>query len=275
MKRRLAAASLVLSLGAALVLSGCGADKPPAEGSSQTGELDPALTPQTGTDNSTEGSDDEQLSGAAAIQAEFALSQTIENIEGRQVVTNPDSIYVVVNKERYLPEGYEPSDLVEPQVQFSFDEPHEKRQMRKEAAEALEKLFAQAEDEGITLHAVSGYRSEQRQAALYNNYVATQGEDYANRVSAKPGTSEHQTGLTIDVSSPSVQNQLEEVFGDSEEGKWLADNAHRFGFIIRYPKDGESITGYVYEPWHIRYVGEEVATAIYEQGTTMEQFFGS
>ncbi|MGZ9585512.1 M15 family metallopeptidase [Paenibacillus marinisediminis] len=287
--RRLTAICLMLSLGAALVLSGCGTDKPAeGQGTTQTSEVDPAMTPQDGKsdqeskdqeskdpESKDKENKSEETSAIAEIQSEYALSKTIEEQGGKQVVTNPNSIYVVVNKERFLPEGYEPPDLVEPQVKFSFEEPHEKRHMRKEAADALEQLFAQAKEDGIELNAVSGYRSEKRQTSLYSHYVETQGEEYANRVSAKPGTSEHQTGLTIDVSSPSVNNELEQVFGDSEEGKWLAEHAHDSGFIIRYPKDGEEITGYMYEPWHIRYVGVDAATAIYEQGITLEQFLSS
>lgn len=292
-QRRLAAICLVISLGATLILSGCGSEDAAndGQGSAQTGVVDPALA-QPSDDSNSENSDSENYGSEngdgsnssdgeqpqdaiAAIQAENSLSNTIKMDGDKQVVTNPDSIYVVVNKERFFPDNYEPADLVEPQVKFSFDEPHEKRQMRKEAAAALEELFQLAEDDGITLHAVSGYRSAKRQASLYNNYVQTQGEEYANKVSAKPGTSEHQSGLTIDVSSPSVNNELEQVFGDSEEGKWLAAHAHEAGFIIRYPEDGESITGYIYEPWHIRYVGKEVAAAIYEQGTTLEQFLSN
>lgn len=293
-KRRLTAICLIVSLGATLILSGCGSSNTnnadtteTGQDSAQTGVVDPALA-QPSADSDTNPSDSPNSDASAssdegqaqddviaAIQAENSLSSTIKMDGDKQVVTNPDSIYVVVNKERFFPEGYEPTDLVEPQVKFSFDEPHEKRQMRKEAATALEELFQLAEDDGITLNAVSGYRSAQRQTSLYNNYVQTKGEEYANKVSAKPGTSEHQSGLTIDVSSPSVGNQLEQVFGESEEGKWLAAHAHEAGFIIRYPEDGESITGYIYEPWHIRYVGKEAAAAIYEQGTTLEQFLAN
>lgn len=277
-QNRMAVRCLIAALGAALLLSGCQASSSSQTGTPQSGqtEVDPALTPSPGPDNSADPGSDTGNEGAvdaiAQMKAEFALANTVQEVDGRAIVTNEESNMVVVNKQRYLPDGYEPPDLVEPNVKFSFDEPHEKRHMRKEAAEALEALFAGAEQEGITLNAVSGYRSYQRQQSLFNHYVETQGKEYASRVSAVPGTSEHQTGLAIDVSSPSVGNVLEEVFGDSEEGKWLAEHAHEYGFIIRYPKDGESITGYVYEPWHIRYVGKEAAEAIYSEGTTLEQF---
>ncbi|MGG4396403.1 M15 family metallopeptidase [Paenibacillus thiaminolyticus] len=277
-QNRMAVRCLIAALGVALLLSGCQTSSSGQAGSPQSGqtEVDPALTPSPDPNNSADPGSDTGNEGAvdaiAQMKSDFALLNTVQEEDGRAIVTNEESTMVVVNKQRYLPDGYEPPDLVEPNVKFSFDEPHEKRHMRKEAAEALEALFAGAEQDGITLNAVSGYRSYQRQQSLFNHYVETQGKEYASRVSAVPGTSEHQTGLAIDVSSPSVGNVLEEVFGDSEEGKWLAEHAHEYGFIIRYPQDGESITGYVYEPWHIRYVGKEAADAIYSEGTTLEQF---
>ncbi|WP_028544745.1 M15 family metallopeptidase [Paenibacillus taiwanensis] len=273
-QRRLAAVCMIVALGATLLISGCSNEPAPTTEGQKTpqtgsGQVDPALTPQTGEDGSK---GDEQVDKLASVKSEAAMATTTEEHNGKSVVTNPESIYVVVNKQRSLPDGYEPTDLVEPNVKFSFSEAHEKRHMRKEAAAALEQLFASANESGIELNAVSGYRSFKRQQSLFSHYVDTQGQEYASRVSAVPGTSEHQTGLSIDVSSPSVSNELEQVFGDSKEGKWLAEHAHEAGFIIRYPEDGEAVTGYMYEPWHIRYVGVEAATAIYEQKTTLEQF---
>lgn len=272
---------LVFALGTAILLSGCQSTDKAAVTSGQE-QVDPALTPAPDNNKQGEGSGegqgengsantDDTTSVTAKLKSEYGLSSTIEQQGDKAVVTNPESILVVVNKERYLPDGYEPPDLVEPNVKFSFEEAHEKRHMRKEAAEALEEMFKQAKEEGVTLHAVSGYRSFKRQESLFSHYVNTQGKEYAARVSAVPGTSEHQTGLTMDLSSPSVGDVLEEVFGDSDEGKWVAEHAHEFGFIIRYPKDGESITGYVYEPWHVRYVGKEAAKAAYDGKLTLEQ----
>ncbi|GIP28183.1 putative carboxypeptidase YodJ [Paenibacillus sp. J23TS9] len=208
-----------------------------------------------------------------AKRTESALQTTIKEVDGKEVVTNPEAMTVIVNKQRSLPDGYEPTDLVEPNVPFSFDGPHEKRHLRKEAADALEKLFAGAKDDGIELRAVSGYRSYKRQRSIYENNVKTKGEEYASRVSAVPGTSEHQTGLTIDVSSPSVKNELEENFGDSVEGQWLAAHAADYGFVIRYPKGEEDVTGYVYEPWHIRYIGTDLAQDVAKSGMTLEEYF--
>ncbi|MGF7050281.1 D-alanyl-D-alanine carboxypeptidase [Paenibacillus sp. DS2015] len=223
---------------------------------------------------SVEGQLEGQATTVMAKRSESSLQATIEQGSGgRTIVTNPEAVTVIVNKQRSLPDGYEPNDLVEPNVPFSFDEPHEKRQLRKEAAEALEELFAEAKSDGIELRAVSGYRSYARQKSIYENNVRTKGEEYASRVSAVPGMSEHQTGLTMDVSSPSVNNAIEEVFGESVEGKWLAEHAAEFGFIIRYLEGKEEITGYVYEPWHIRYIGRDLATDLAASALTAEEYF--
>lgn len=228
----------------------------------------------TGTGQASTGAESGQADAMMAIRSQNALQATVKEEDGTAVVTNAEADTVVVNKKRSLPIGYVPGDLVEPEVPFSFEGPHEKRQMRKEAADALEKLFAGAQKDGIELRAVSGYRSYKRQVSIFNNNVKTKGQAYATQVSAVPGTSEHQTGLAIDVSSPSVGNALEQTFGASKEGEWLAKHAPEYGFIIRYMKGKEDVTGYVYEPWHIRYVGEDIAEDVTKQGLTLEEYFG-
>lgn len=197
-----------------------------------------------------------------------------DNMEEMYVVKNVDDILVLVNKKRNLPADYIPSDLVKPDVNFSFKEDIPKRYLRKEAAEALEKLFEEAKQDNIILYAVSGYRSYNRQKTLFDNKSNQVGPEAANLVVAYPGQSEHQTGLAMDVSSQSANFALEEYFEDTPEGKWLKDNAHRAGFIIRFKKDATDITGYSYEPWHIRYVGEDVAKEIYERDIVLEEYFG-
>jgi D-alanyl-D-alanine carboxypeptidase len=105
--------------------------------------------------------------------------------------------------------------------------------------------------------------------------VNVQGKAVADSQSARPGYSEHQTGLAVDVEPTSRKCEVEACFGDTPEGKWVAANAHKFGFIIRYPKNMQSVTGYIYEPWHIRYVGKELAGEMHKQNiATLEQFFG-
>ncbi|MFS0873240.1 D-alanyl-D-alanine carboxypeptidase family protein [Paenibacillus xylanilyticus] len=250
------------------------------DGAKTDGESDSSPSGDS-EDSGSASTDEEQGSSDAgnetatddSLMEQRSVSAMQNTIDSESVVTNAEAMTVIVNKQRSLPEGYEPNDLVEPNVPFSFDGPHEKRHMRKEAAEALEKLFAGAEADGIELRAVSGYRSYERQVSIYNNNVKTKGQEYTDRVSSKPGRSEHQTGLAMDVSSPSVGNALEEVFGTSKEGQWLAEHAAEYGFVIRYLEGEEDITGYVYEPWHIRYVGTDLAPDIVKSGLTLEEYF--
>lgn len=217
-----------------------------------------------------------ELEAHAAVTIKPSLQGTLEPAEDGAipVVSNHTSLQVMVNKDRSLPDGYEPDDLVVPDVPFSFEGESEKKQLRQAAAEALEELFAQAEEDGIELRAVSGYRSYGTQKAIYNYNLKTYGEEHTKRYSAYPGTSEHQTGLAMDVSSPSVGNALEDVLGDTMEGQWLAENAPTYGFIIRYPEGKEDVTGYAYEPWHLRYVGTPMSEEIAEAGLALEEYFG-
>jgi D-alanyl-D-alanine carboxypeptidase len=187
-------------------------------------------------------------------------------------VANPKEVAVLVNKSFRLPEGYKPDPLVEPNVPFIFEGKSEKRMLRKEAADALEKLFAAAKADGVSLAGVSAYRSEATQTTLYNNYVKKDGMEAANKYSAKPGTSEHQTGLAIDVSASTGKCAAEDCFAGTKEAKWLVDHAAEHGYILRYLKGKESITGYQYEPWHIRFVGKEIAKAIMDKGITLEEY---
>ncbi|WP_419885384.1 M15 family metallopeptidase [Paenibacillus sp. B-A-8] len=185
----------------------------------------------------------------------------------------PDSIAVMVNKQYGLPDNYKPSDLVYPDVRFTFKEKIEKRMMRKEAAEALEKLFAGAEEDGIYLAGVSAYRSKETQTRLFNRYVEKDGEELARTYSAVPGYSEHQTGLAIDVSGSDGKCAAESCFGGTKEAEWLAQHAAEYGYIIRFPEGKQDITGYKYEPWHIRFVGKDIATYIAEKGITLEEYY--
>lgn len=136
------------------------------------------------------------------------------------------------------------------------------------AQSAFNQMASAAASEGINLFIVSGFRSYSTQASIYNNYVAQDGKAAADRYSARPGHSEHQTGLAFDV------NSLSQSFEDTPEGKWLAANCYKYGFIIRYPKNKESITGYMYEPWHIRYLGNNTAKEVFNSGLTLEEYLG-
>lgn len=186
------------------------------------------------------------------------------------ILQNPASILALVNKQNSLPYDYVPSDLVVPNVTFSFPEYAPRKLMRSAAAKALEQLFAQASKENIRLNGVSAYRSYDTQAEIFRRNILA--NPNANMTSARPGESEHQTGLAIDVSSPSVNNSLTQSFANTKEGQWLAKNAPTFGFIIRFPKGKEAITGYQYEPWHIRYVGQNAAKQIAAENITLEEY---
>ncbi|MFE8695828.1 D-alanyl-D-alanine carboxypeptidase family protein [Cytobacillus sp. FJAT-53684] len=200
----------------------------------------------------------------------------VKVVDGKNVIQNPTNFLVLVNKELSLPDGYIPEDLVRPNVLFSFgDQDIEKSYMRQDAATALEIMFEEAKKAGIHLFAVSGYRSYTRQSQVFSAEVSKFGEENASLSVAIPGTSEHQTGLSMDLSSQSAQFELSEQFGETTEGKWMAENAHHYGFILRYPKGKEGITGYKYEPWHFRYVGKEAAAVIYENKWTLEEYFGT
>lgn len=189
-----------------------------------------------------------------------------------KIVQNPESTTVLVNKLNSLSPYYVPKNLTVPNVPFPYPEFRPQKQMRPEAARALEALFVKARQDNIELNAISGYRSYEYQSQLFSKNIKE--NPNANQTSARPGESEHQTGLTMDVSSPSVNNNLTQAFADTKEGKWLAKNAPEFGFILRFPKGKESITGYQYEPWHIRYVGKDIAKQIASQNITLEEYLG-
>ncbi|MBR0598094.1 M15 family metallopeptidase [Clostridiales bacterium BAD-6] len=180
-------------------------------------------------------------------------------------------LLILVNKQHTVDRNYKPEDLKEIRY-YAPDRSASSRYMRAEAADAFHKLVEAAALENMELVMTTAYRSYDFQKTLFDNYVAKEGEEAANRYSAKPGQSEHQTGLSVDVTSASVGYQLTDKFGETKEGIWLAEHAHLFGFIIRFPEGKEAITGYLYEPWHIRYVGVEAATEIYEQGLTLEEY---
>ncbi|HAX73169.1 MAG TPA: D-alanyl-D-alanine carboxypeptidase [Firmicutes bacterium] len=190
-------------------------------------------------------------------------------------LTNPESTLALVNKNYALPTDYEPTDLVylENISLYAPGRNNEANYLRAIAAEALTEMFEVAKQEqGYTLIARSGYRSYETQVGLYSHYVQTNGQWYADAYSARAGHSEHQTGLTIDVTSRSVSSGLSATFGTSTEGQWVAQNCHRFGFIIRYPEGRSEEVGYEYEPWHLRYVGIEAATEIYENNSILEDY---
>lgn len=188
-----------------------------------------------------------------------------ENAEDRspEIPSDPNNIKVLANKKRPLePLTYAPKDLVHIGSGQS---------MRSEAAQAFKELRNAGAASGVNFHPVSGYRSYNQQAATYNHWRATYGQQHADSVSAAPGTSEHQLGLAVDVSD-GICN-LRRCFATTNAGQWVARNAHKYGFVIRYPDGKTDVTGYWYEPWHLRYVGTELARELTSKGLTLEEYY--
>ncbi len=191
------------------------------------------------------------------IDKEFYTNTEASNLE--------TGTLILVNKFYTLNNNYVP-ELVEMDSQYSHAST---KKMHPEAYDNLVKMINAALLDNIILYDVSSYRSYQTQDTLYNNYVKRDGASAADRYSARPGSSEHQTGLATDLNTASSKAHFE----NSKEFAWLNNNAHKFGFILRYPKDKEYLTGYKFEPWHYRYVGVEVATYIKEHDITYEEYY--
>lgn len=181
-------------------------------------------------------------------------------------VKNPNQLDVLVNKNYQLQEDYMPSDLEEVHVEFAF----EHKYLRKEAKNAFEEMAQQAKKDGYQIILVSAYRSYSYQNELYQHYVKTSGKNYADRCSARPGHSEHQTGLALDIMG---ENGDYNLFEDTKEFQWMRKHAYQYGFILRYPKDGYDITGFKYEPWHYRYVGKDLASYLTKNNITLDEYY--
>ena len=166
--------------------------------------------------------------------------------------TSTDSVLVFANKKHKLPDGYVPGDLVSLSVATA------------------------ANAEGIYPVVTTAYRGEDFQRQLYDNYVNRDGQEAADTYSSRPGYSDHQTGLAADISCEANGYNLNRDFENTAEGQWLAQHAHEYGFVMRYPDGKQDITGYMYEPWHFRYIGVEEATALYnvDPNMTMEEYYG-
>lgn len=192
--------------------------------------------------------------------------------EGRLLEGN--DLLAPLDKQNYLSSNYVPADLAA--IPARLDAPgFGGQRLRVEAIDALIEMLDRADQEGFTIRVASAFRSYATQASLFNGYVASLGEAEASRISARPGHSEHQLGTTVDLSSASIGWALEEGFGSTEEGLWLADHAHEYGFALSYPAGGEDVTGYAYEPWHFRYIEGEAATEWKSSGLTLREFLAS
>lgn len=188
--------------------------------------------------------EDVDMSGAKGYVGNETLPQEPTVVEG----------IVIASKKYPLPADYAPGES-------------------KEARAAFQEMAAEATLSGYDLVAFSTYRSFDYQTKLYDRYVTNDGQAAADRYSARPGYSEHQTGLAFDIGEQLFEQHFaRESFGETEAGKWVAANAHKYGFIMRYPNGSEKITGYMYEPWHFRYIGKELAVQVYEANVTLEEY---
>lgn len=173
-------------------------------------------------------------------------------------------ILILINKYNYLNKDYIPSDLE--QISQVYNK-GTNSMMRHIAKIHFEEMCENAKKEGIIIYNMSAYRDYNKQEKIYNGYLLNYGYDVVDKFSARPGHSEHQSGLATDI------NTINKTFINTKEYKWLQNNAYKYGFIERYPKDSEKITGYEYEPWHYRYVGMEIAKSIKEEGITFDEYY--
>jgi D-alanyl-D-alanine carboxypeptidase len=187
-------------------------------------------------------------------------------------IDDPSSLAVVVNKTRPLsPADYAAPDLVSVPIPYVYAPT-----LRAEASDAIVELFADFNNEtGLEMQSQSAYRSYSAQVSVYNGWVDKLGQEGADLTSARPGFSEHQTGLAIDISAKPAKCALDQCFADTPQGEWLAANAWKYGFVLRYPEGLTSVTGYEFEPWHYRYIGVDLAAQYHDTGAeTLEGFFG-
>lgn len=182
-----------------------------------------------------------------------------------KMVENADDVLVLVNKYNYLPKGYKPSDLDYLDGAYGNKVP-----IRKIIKESFLALQESAKNEiNITLMPTTAFREESFQETLYNNYVKSYGKSDADTFSARPGYSEHQTGLAIDLKNIAIKGNVRLT---DENYDWLENNAYKYGFVVRFPENKENITGYQFENWHIRYVGKENAKIMYEEKLCLEEY---
>lgn len=186
-------------------------------------------------------------------------------------IDDPDSLWVVADKLRPLdPKDYEPKDLVRLNLPHRYDPT-----MRSAAAGAYKVMYKAAKRDGVRLVIQSAYRSYNNQVGVYNGWVNKLGQEKADLQSARPGHSEHQTGLSVDIAAGNGACTIAECFGKTPEGRWLTEHAWEYGWVLRYPKGLTDITGYKYEPWHWRYVGRGLAAELHKTpNITLEEFWG-
>lgn len=192
--------------------------------------------------------------------------------ENYSIAANQNSLTAVINKKRRFTNDYVPENLTN--ITVSSQKSGNNNKIRSDILPNLETMFSDAKSQGVNLTVTSAYRSYDTQSKLFNDYSAQYGENEAAKFSAYAGASEHQTGLVVDIGSlTNMSYNFEEEFETTTEGIWLKENAYKYGFILRYPKGKEDITTYIYEPWHFRYVGQDLANYLYTNNLTLEEYF--
>ncbi|MBQ3021333.1 MAG: M15 family metallopeptidase [Bacilli bacterium] len=174
---------------------------------------------------------------------------------------------ILVNKFNYLTKDYVPEEITSISLSYAYSD----NKVSKRCNDAYIEMAKAAKEDGIKLMANSTYRTYERQEKVYKDYYYSKGISYADKYAARAGYSEHQTGLAIDIFTPS--HPTTSTFENSDAFVWLTNNAHKFGFILRYPKGKEHLTGYAYESWHYRYLGKDIATKVYESGLTYDEYY--
>lgn len=212
----------------------------------------------------------EESQKETTLQPAYTVNQSGEPYENTVTVENLDSIDILVNKYSGLPSDYEPSDLVD----VPSSKEHNETKMRQEAANAFQQLIDASANEGFILNACSAYRSYEYQYNLYNNGVSNYGVEYADRYWTRPGFSEHQTGLSVDIRMDNDTSDLDAVRNNAHYS-WLLEHMHEYGFIVRYPDDKEDKTKIAPESWHLRYVGVELATYLYTNNLCLDEYYGA
>lgn len=283
---------IVMVIAAALVITACGASEASEAGKGDTDAGSSMQNEDPGEEDNDEGKNEEkpaddnpadspltenpsdfEPSDAEDPEAPIGSDRSVRGIPVAKSVRKADDgdLLVLVNKYYTVSRDYEPSDMVTIDNRYGT---YTDMQMKAVAYEAYKKLYNDAAALGYELKLCSTMRSYGTQKMLYTNYVNGYGQQEAYLSSAYPGRSEHHTGLALDITSKSMGWGLKQDFADFEDGKWINEHCHEYGFIIRYPKGKTDITGYKYEPWHLRYVGKDVAEEIMSRGITLEEYLG-
>lgn len=253
-----------------------GSQLPDASQTGDSGETDVTDEPgdseepgDTDTPADTEEPDDVPDPGATSDSNQADRPQAPASTDVR--TEDDGNLFVLVNKQYAVSRDYYPTDMVDIDGSLSTNQ---NLKVKREAYDAYLSMLQDAKKEGLNFAICSAYRSYALQESLYNNSLAANGKEYTEKMFAYPGQSEHHTGYAIDVTSASMNWGLSQNYTDYPDGAWITEHCSEYGFIIRYPKGKEDITGYMYEPWHIRYVGVDAAKEITRQGITLEEYLG-